>query len=160
MKKALVFRHVPHEGLGTLEPFLRHSQIAIEYCDLFANHPIPKTSTPYDFIISMGGPMNVDETNRFPFLMAERNFISEAIQSEKPVLGICLGAQMIARALGAPVYPGPQKEIGWYQIQLTEAGRRDPIFQGINELNPEVFQWHGDTFDLPRGATLLASAAL
>ncbi|OGW85481.1 MAG: hypothetical protein A3C35_05850 [Omnitrophica bacterium RIFCSPHIGHO2_02_FULL_46_11] len=160
MKKALVFRHVSHEGLGTLESFLKRSKIAIEYCDLFSNQPVPKSSAGYDFIISMGGPMNVDETDRFPFLLAERKFISEAIQSGKPVLGICLGAQMIARALGASVYLGTQKEIGWYSIQLTEAGQKDHAFQGITGSHPTVFQWHGDTFDLPYGAMLLASSDL
>ena len=160
MKKVFVFRHVPHEGLGTLETFLSRNHFQIQYLDLFQNSSIPKEPTDCEFVISMGGPMNVDETDRYPFLKLEREFIQKAIQAEKPVLGICLGAQMIARALGAQVYPGPQKEIGWYPIQLSNAALKDILFQAFPVRNPTVFQWHGDTFDLPEGATLLASSRL
>ncbi len=160
MKRVLVFRHVAHEGLGTIEPFLKRSNIAIEYCDLFQGPPVPQNSNNYDFVISMGGPMNVDEIESYPFLKAERTFLSNAIRSGKPVVGICLGAQMIARALEAKVYPGRQKEIGWFPIQLSEAGKKDPIFGNVKHSDPIVFQWHGDTFDLPKGTTLLASSPL
>ncbi len=160
MKKVLVFQHVPHEGLGTIESFLKRSGIAIDYCGLFWESPIPKNSDDYDFVISMGGPMNVDEIDRYPFLRAERMFPSKAIQSGKSVLGICLGAQMIARALHAKVYPGPQKEIGWFPIRLPEAGKKDSVFRNVKDLNPIVFQWHSDTFDLPKGAIPLASSPL
>ena len=159
MKKVLTFRHVPHEGLGTIEPFLKRAMVQIEYCDLFRANHIPDTPDKYDFIISMGGPMNVDETECYPFLKAERAFISNAIQAGKPVLGICLGAQLIARALEARVYPGPQKEIGWHSIQLSKAGKEDRVFGAMEISEPVVFQWHGDTFDLPKGAALLASSA-
>ena len=160
MKRVLVFRHVSHEGLGTIESFLKRHNIEIESCDLFQNTPMPKNSEAYDFVISMGGPMNVDETVRFPFLKTEQTFLSKVIHSGKPVLGVCLGAQMIARALDAKVYHGKQKEIGWFPIQLTQAGKKDSIFRNIKEPSPIVFQWHGDTFDLPEEATLLASSSL
>ncbi len=160
MRKVLVFRHVPHEGIGTIEPFLKRSNITIDYCDLFQTSFIPQNLDAYDFVISMGGPMNADETERYPFLKSEREALSKAIHSGKPVLGICLGAQMIARALDAKVYPGRQKEIGWFPIQLSEAGKKDRLFRAINDFSPVVFQWHGDTFDLPKGATLLASSHL
>ncbi|MBI4372635.1 MAG: amidotransferase [Candidatus Omnitrophica bacterium] len=160
MKKVLVFRHVSHEGLGTLETFLIRNQFEIEYLDLFRNSAFPKNSEPWDFVISMGGPMNADETDRYPFLRLERALIQDAIQRGKIVLGICLGAQMIARALGVPVYPGPQKEIGWYPIHLSKWASDDPAFESIENTNPIVFQWHGDTFDLPKGATLLASSEI
>ena len=160
MKKVLVFCHVPHEGLGTIEPFLKHLAVDIEYCDLFRSDTVPSDPSTYDFIISMGGPINVDETEKFPFLKSERTFISDAIHAGKPVLGICLGAQLIARALGAKVYPGTQKEIGWYPIRLSEAGKTDSAFANIGASEPVVFQWHGDTFDLPKGAALLASSAV
>lgn len=158
MSSALVFRHVPHEGLGTIEPFLNHLKVEIEYGNLWANRLIPRDPHPYDYIISMGGPMNVDETDRYPFLKEERNLISKAIHSGIPVLGICLGAQVIARALGARVYPGPQKEIGWYPIRFQDAAKQDPVFQAIHRPEANVFHWHGDTFDLPDGAVLLASS--
>lgn len=161
MKKVLVFRHVPHEGLGTIEPFLkRHLEVEIEYCDLFSENFASKSPRDYDYVIAMGGPMNVDETERYPFLLKEREFISSAIHLGIPVLGICLGAQMIARALGAKVYPGKKKEIGWYPIQFSKEGSNDPLFRNTLESNPIVFHWHGDTFDLPKGATLLASSEL
>lgn len=161
MKRVLVFRHVPHEGLGTLELFLKRSGIQIDYCDLFLNSPVPSNSEDYNFVISMGGSMNVDETERFPFLREERIFIERAVHSGKtPVLGICLGAQMIAHALGSRVYPGTKKEIGWYPIKLLKASQKDPLFKDIPNSNPTVFHWHGDTFELPKGSVLLASSAL
>ncbi|MBI4395231.1 MAG: glutamine amidotransferase, partial [Candidatus Omnitrophica bacterium] len=160
MKKVLVFRHVPHEGLGTLETFLSRNQFSIEYLDLFRNSQVPKSSQAWDFFISMGGPMNADETQRYPFLQSERDLICDAIKKGKRVFGICLGAQMIARALEARVYAGQKKEIGWYSIRLSRWAKEDPAFQSIRDSNPTVFQWHGDTFDLPKGSTLLASSDL
>lgn len=160
MKRALVFRHVPHEGLGTLEPFFEKSKVNIEYCDLFTGDPISDDLERYDMIISMGGPMNADETDRYPFLLDERETIKEAIRLKLPVFGICLGSQIIARALGANVYPGPKKEIGWFPIHLKEEAKKDPVFSAFKEKDPVVFHWHGDTFDLPKGAVLLASSDL
>ncbi len=160
MKKVLVFRHVPHEILGTLEPFLNSRHVTIEYCDLFKNAVVPSNPDPYRLILSMGGPMNADETNRFPFLASERTFLKKAIHQGKSAIGICLGSQIIARALNAKVYAGVQKEIGWYPIMLSEAGKKDPIFGNFTEKNPVVFHWHGDTFELPKGAFHLASSDL
>ena len=160
MKKVLVFRHVPHEGLGTIESFLKRSSVQIDYCDLFQNNAIPVNPLDYHFVISMGGPMNVDEIERYPFLGSEKTFIAQAIRSKVPVLGVCLGAQMIARALGARVSLGPQKEIGWYPIQFSKQAVNDPLFYDLFDSKPIVFHWHGDTFDLPVGAALLASSKL
>ena len=160
MKKVLVFRHVPHEGLGSIEPFLNRAQISIDYRDLFSKSSIPSHPSGYDFVISMGGPMNVDETGRYPFLAEERAFIARAVHKEIPVLGICLGAQMIAKSLGARVYAGAQKEIGWHPIRFTKEAKSDPVLGGFSASKPVVFHWHGDTFDLPTGATLLASSGL
>lgn len=158
MKKVLVFRHVPHEGLGTIEPFLKQSNVAIEYCDLFKQHPVPQNLDPYSFVISMGGPMNVDETDRYPFLASERTLMAKAIRENLPVLGICLGAQMIARALGARVYRGPQKEIGWYPVHFSAEASEEPMFKDFSTEHPIVFHWHGDTFDLPPSAVRLAAS--
>lgn len=160
MKRVLVFRHVSHEGLGTIEPFLKRHHIPIHYCDLFLKNPIPQNPSDYDYVISMGGPMNVDETDKFPFLFKERQFLMRAIQNGIPILGICLGAQLIARALGARVYAGSQKEIGWYPIRFTGKAIEDPVFNPISRSEPVVFHWHGDTFDLPQKAVLLAFSNL
>lgn len=110
-------------------------------------------------LIVMGGPMGVYEADRYPFLKRERDYIRKVIDAKKPVLGICLGAQLVARALGARVYPNRKKEIGWYRVRLTPTGRKDPLMKG-GPVSPWVFQWHGDTFDLPRGAHRLASSSL
>lgn len=158
MKPILVFRHVAHEGLGTMEPFLRQAQVQVEYCDLFGGKPVPADLSRYAMIISMGGPMNVDEIKRYPFLLEERKAIRKAIELNLPVLGICLGSQMIVRALGAEVKAGSKKEIGWFPLQFTREASRDPVFAGIEREPPMVFHWHGDTFDLPKGAVHLASS--
>lgn len=160
MKKILVFRHVPHEDLGTLRPFLDSRKVLIEYCDLFKHSAVPENPSSYSLVISMGGPMNVDETERYPFLGGERLFLRKAIDSGTSVLGVCLGSQMIARALGARIYKGNQKEIGWFPIQLTDSCLSDPVFGQTKERKPYVFHWHGDTFDIPKGAVRLASSHL
>ncbi|HRY30246.1 MAG TPA: gamma-glutamyl-gamma-aminobutyrate hydrolase family protein, partial [Elusimicrobiota bacterium] len=126
----------------------------------FPSLPAPSTLSG---IVVMGGPMGVYDQSRFPFLKKELGYIRRCLERHLPALGICLGAQMIARALGARVYPSRQKEIGWYPVRLTAAGRRDPFFRessGGKETGRRiVFQWHGDTFDLPRRAELLATAS-
>jgi GMP synthase-like glutamine amidotransferase len=103
--------------------------------------------------------MNVDEVDRYPFLRAEVGWIREAVEARIPVLGICLGAQLLAKALGAAVYPNRIKEIGWYEIALTAEAASDPLFEGCSP-RQTVFQWHGDTFDLPAGAVHLATSPL
>ena len=106
-------------------------------------------------LIFLGGPMSVNDG--LPFLERELEVVRQALDRGQPVLGICLGSQLIARALGASVYRNPVKEIGWFEIRLTEAGARDALFGCMNGTE-RVFHWHGETFDLPRGATLLASS--
>ena len=101
--------------------------------------------------------MNVDETDRYPHLDIEVKLLREALRRDFPILGICLGAQLLARALGAQVRPGPEKEIGWYDLQVTQAAKDDPLL-GHFGATETVFQWHGDTFDIPEGAQLLASS--
>jgi GMP synthase-like glutamine amidotransferase len=107
----------------------------------------------------MGGPMGVYDDAMYPFLRQEHDFLQRAIVQEVPLLGICLGSQLLAKALGACVYRNPQKEIGWYTVDLTAAGCTDPLFAGIDS-PMRVFQWHGDAFELPAGATALASSPL
>jgi GMP synthase-like glutamine amidotransferase len=105
----------------------------------------------------MGGPMNVYEDKKYPFLREESNFLKQAIDDGVPVLGICLGAQMIARACGASVVKASQKEVGWSKVFLTDMGKEDMLFRGLSETLP-VFQWHEDTFELPVGGQLLATS--
>jgi GMP synthase (glutamine-hydrolysing) len=121
-----------------------------------AGQPLP----PHDEVagaVVMGGPMNVDEVERFPALAEEREWLAEAVRRELPLLGICLGAQLLARALGAEVRPGERKEVGFGAVEIADA--EDPVLAGLAP-GAEVLHWHGDVFDLPDGATHLASSAL
>ncbi len=158
-KPVLVIRHVPHEGLGILADVLTAANVTWQTVDLFGSQQDDLDVAAYSGMIIMGGPMNVDDTEQYPQLVSEVGWIKNAIDRELPVLGVCLGAQLIAKALGAKVYPGPAKEIGWYPVDMTEAASSDPLFQTCRP-RETVFQWHGDTFDLPSGATLLASSEL
>lgn len=159
MPKLLVFQHVAHEILGTLDPLLRGSGFRIKYVN-FQRHPdIVPNLNGYDGLIVLGGPMNVDEVDGYPHLETEVNLIREAVELGMPILGICLGSQLIAKALGAKVKKNREKEIGWYDVAPTKAGKDDPLvshFAGTEK----IFQWHGDIFEIPRGALLLASSKL
>jgi len=157
MKRLLVFQHVPHEILGTLDPLLRASGFRIRYVN-FSRQPDARPDvSDYHGLIVLGGPMNCDQSDRHPHLAAEIEIIQEALTHGKPVLGICLGAQLIARALGARVSRNPVKEIGWYDLSPTEAGKTDPLFSKLAD-RQMIFQWHGDTFEIPDGAVHLASS--
>jgi len=159
MPRLLVFQHVAHEILGTLDPLLRDSGFRIKYVN-FERHPDFEPGLGgYDGLIVLGGPMNVDEVDRYPNLYREAEAIGSAVESGMPVLGICLGSQLIAKALGARVYKNKEKEIGWYDLSPTEEGGRDPILSHFSGTE-KIFQWHGDTFDIPEGAVLLASSPL
>jgi GMP synthase (glutamine-hydrolysing) len=158
-KPVLVIRHVPHEGLGIFEDVLTAAGVGWRTLDLFGADQVEVDVDDYAGMIVMGGPMNVDETEQYPQLGSEVQWIKNAIDRELPVLGVCLGAQLIAKALGAKVYAGPSQEIGWYPLTMNKAAQSDPLFQ-ICRPRETVFQWHADTFDLPRGATLLASSEL
>ncbi|HIF63095.1 MAG TPA: type 1 glutamine amidotransferase [Deltaproteobacteria bacterium] len=157
MRKILVFQHVAHELLGTLNPLLKDSGFRIRYVN-FDRDPAARPSLDgYFGLVVLGGPMNVDQVDLYPFLAVEVELVAEALQRGMPVLGICLGAQILARALGADVRPHHSKEIGWYQINPTPAGADDPVFAGMSDTE-HIFQWHGDTFDIPSGAVHLASS--
>jgi GMP synthase (glutamine-hydrolysing) len=155
MRKLLVCQHVPHEILGTLDPLFRHAGFRIRYVN-FGRHPHAQPSLDgYRGLIVLGGPMNVDEVDRHPHLATEVRLIEQAVARDLPVLGICLGAQLIAKTLGARVYANGEKEIGWYDVAPTDAGGTDPLFAHFGATE-RVFQWHGDTFTLPAGAVHLA----
>lgn len=156
-RKILVFQHVPFEPLGTLDPVLRKAGFRIRYVN-FGREPQARPSLDgYVGIIALGGPMNVDEVAAHPHLATEVELLREANERGMQVLGICLGAQLLARALGGDVERAPRKEIGWYDLALTEAGERDEV---LGEFAPvqRIFQWHGDRFTLPPGAVSLAGS--
>ena len=149
-------QHVCFEGLGSIGQWAQERQYGTSVTRLYCNDVLPDLDT-FDMLIVMGGPMGVGDEKCYPWLKSEKEFLSKVIAADKPVLGVCLGAQLLAEVLGARVYPNAEKEIGWFPVQLTEEGRRSGFFQGLpSEL--EVFHWHGETFELPQGASLLASS--
>ena len=144
-------QHVPFEGLGIIEKWAIENDFTLSCTRLYAGEKLPAVET-FDWLVVMGGPMGIYDYDEHPWLVAEKEFIKQAIDANKTVLGICLGAQLMADVLGAKVYPGPEKEIGWFPIQRSE---------GSPNLLPEeltVFHWHGDTFEIPEGAIRLASS--
>lgn len=159
MPRLLVFQHVAHEILGTLDPLLRDAGFRIKYVN-FERHPDAEPILDgYDGLIVLGGPMNVDEVDTYPNLNTEVKLIQNAVEQEMPILGICLGSQLLAKALGAKVVKNPEKEIGWYELSPTKGGEKDPLISNFTSVE-KIFQWHGDTFVLPKGAELLASSPL
>ncbi|HOW18555.1 MAG TPA: type 1 glutamine amidotransferase [Phycisphaerae bacterium] len=153
----LVIMHAESEGPGTLGEFLIGAGATVQTARLHAGDRLPPDPREFDALVSMGGPMNVYEEARYPFLRDETEFLREAIRADVPTLGICLGAQMIAKACGARVVRAPQKEVGWSEVTLTDAGVTDPLFHGQPRVMP-VFQWHEDMFEVPAEGTLLATS--
>lgn len=151
--KILVTMHHPEEGPGVLGEFLASRGGELLLCRLYQGEALPEGD--FDAVISMGGPMNVYEELMHPWLAPEADYLGQAARAGVPVMGICLGAQLLARGLGARVVDSPAKELGWYPVELTPAAGEDPLFAGVaGEF--EVFQWHGDMFEIPEGAGLLA----
>jgi GMP synthase-like glutamine amidotransferase len=152
--RAHYLQHVPFEGLGSIEGWLRNAGYDISATRLYQSEELPDIGD-LDFIVVMGGPMSVNDTDEYPWLAAESAFVKQAIAAGIPTLGVCLGAQLIASSMGAKVYPNSEKEIGWYPVQgVTDEA--DAVFNFPKEL--EVFHWHGETFDLPQGAVRLAQS--
>lgn len=151
-----ILQHVAWEGPGLIaaEAQARGLHTDIRCLDLGADLPRPDD---VEGLVVMGGPMGAHETDKHPFLAEECSLIAKLVRRNRPVLGVCLGAQLLARALGARVFPGQGPEIGFGFVELTAEGKRDALF-GPNGPSVPVFHWHGDTFDLPAGATLLASS--
>lgn len=154
MKIAAVIRHVHFEDLGAFEPILSQRGFAIRYYEAGIHDLETPGLRECDLLIVLGAPIGAYEEDRYPFLKEEISNIENRLNRELPLLGICLGAQLIARALGSRVYPGPAKEIGWAPIALTPAGKQS-CARHLD--GGPVLHWHGDTFDLPNGAELLAS---
>jgi GMP synthase (glutamine-hydrolysing) len=155
VKPILALQHVPHETLGTVEAALTGAGFQCRYVDLSRKVPQRLELHQAAGLVVLGGPMNVDQTDQYPFLEPEVAWIREAVEAELPVLGICLGSQLVAKALGAKVAPNAVKEIGWYPVELTPEASDDLLFGGCGP-KMSVFQWHGDTFELPPGAVRLA----
>ena len=148
--------HVPFEGLGCIEQWITDHHHKLSYTCLYGNDRFPQMDE-IDWLIVMGGPMGVYDEADYPWLAEEKNFILNAIQHGKTVIGICLGSQLIAGVLGANVYPNHQKEIGWYDVKLTEAAIKHPLFKNF-DAKFTVFHWHGDTFDIPEGSIHILSS--
>jgi len=153
----LVMKHVEIEGPGLIEDFLRQEKTPYQILTLESGLRLPKLDNLTHLVI-LGGPMNVYEEDRYPFLKIEDLFIKEAIQRGKSILGICLGAQLIAKALGAKVFKAPVREIGWYDVSLTRIGSIDPFFSQLPK-RFSVFQWHEDTFEIPLRAITIATSS-
>jgi GMP synthase (glutamine-hydrolysing) len=158
LRSAVALRHVAHEDLGLLAQVLPDAGFAVFYREAPGddlNDPAIETA---DLLIVLGGPFGVYETGTYPFLAREIGILERRLALGRPTLGICLGAQLMAKALGARVFPGPVKEVGWGGIALTADGRTSAL-QPLGDDGAVVLHWHGDTFDLPAGATRLAQNA-
>ena len=152
------FQHVAFEGLGIIEGWVKKNNHKLSSTKFYQDEKLPEIDH-IDWLIVMGGPMGVYDEDKYPWLKAEKEFITKAISENKTVIGICLGSQLIAAVCGAKVYPNTQKEIGWFPLQLTDQGKGNSVFKGLPE-DLTVFHWHGDTFDLPQGAVRLAETRI
>jgi GMP synthase (glutamine-hydrolysing) len=159
MSAVLALRHVPFEDLGYFESVLADRGLGVRYVDAVTDDLAVIDAVRPDLVVVLGGPIGAYEDAAYPFLGDELRLIEHRLRANRPTLGICLGAQLIARALGARVHPGSVKEIGWAPLTLTEAGKRSPL-RFIAQGGGIVLHWHGDTFELPDGAVHLASSAL
>ena len=155
MKNAVAIRHVAFEDAGTLKGVLEDRGISLNYLEAGVDDLAPAKTA--DLLLVLGGPIGIYETDRYPFIKGELAIVEAAVKQGTPVIGICLGCQALAAVLAARVYPGKHKELGWDEMTLTAEGKASPLaaIDGVRVLN-----WHGDTFDLPQGATRLASTAI
>lgn len=157
MKKVLVIRNVSYETEGLLESLLRDEGLELAIVDFQQDASVEPRLDGYAGVVVMGGPMGANDTDRFPYLLQVERLCLEAMERSIPLVGVCLGAQIMAKVLGSEVYPNPVREVGWYDLTMAEGAGRDPLFSGLDP-REVVLQWHGDTFDLPKGAVLLASS--
>ncbi len=153
--RLMTFQHVPFEDLGSIRQWAEGRGHSIQTTRFFAGDRIPELHD-LDWLVVMGGPMGTKDEDRYDWLGPEKAFIRSAIHHGKTVVGICLGAQLIAEALGAKVYPNPRREIGWFDLKKHPHLSSLPLVERFPD-RLEAFHWHGDTFDIPEGAVLLAS---
>jgi GMP synthase-like glutamine amidotransferase len=154
--RVLVLQHIACEPPGVFEDVLHERGAELHRVELDEGQALPEWRD-VDAIVAMGGPMSVNDDDELPWLTAEKRAIGEAVRAGTPYWGVCLGVQLLAASLDARVYPGPEPEVGLLPVQVTAAGRDDPVFGGLAD-DLVTLQWHGDTFDLPHGSTLLASS--
>jgi GMP synthase (glutamine-hydrolysing) len=152
----LVLQHIACEPPGVFEDVLRERGAELHRVELDEGEPLPDWRA-FDAIVAMGGPMSATDDDTLPWLTEEKRLIGEAVRAGTPFWGVCLGVQLLAASLGARVYPGAKPEVGLLPVELTDDGREDPVFGGYDDALVTL-QWHGDTFDLPEGATRLASS--
>jgi GMP synthase-like glutamine amidotransferase len=150
-------QHVAFEGLGSIEPWIRQNTHRLTGTRLYLNEELPSLDG-IDLLIVMGGPMNIYEENKYSWLVEEKRFLDKAISKGRSVLGICLGAQLLAGLLGARIYAGAHKEIGWFPVETTEIAGTSTLFSTFPPCL-DAFHWHGDTFDIPEGAKHIARSA-
>ncbi len=157
MKTALIIRHVPHEGVAGYRAPIEREGYAIRRIDVtdpgFSSIDLNRP----DLLVMMGGPMGVYEQDEYPWITCQLGRLARRLESNRPTLGVCFGAQMMAAALGARVYPGPVKEVGFHPVHILDAARDSPL-RHLEEV--PILHWHGDTFDLPEDVELLASSPL
>jgi GMP synthase (glutamine-hydrolysing) len=156
VKTALAIRHIAFEDLGSFAAVLAARGIGLRHVEAGVDDLASLDPGAADLLVVLGGPIGAYEEDSYPFILDEIQLLERRLAIDLPTLGICLGAQLMARALGARVYPGPTKEIGWTPLELTPAGANSPLAHVGGE-RTSMLHWHGDTFDLPAGATLLAS---
>ena len=154
--KVLVVQHAAPETLGTIADVMEPKGVSVQYVRVFQDEPVPKGMDGASGLIVMGGPMAVRDQGRFPYLRDEMRLMEQALKESKPVLGICLGSQLLASILGARV-TAAKKEIGWGPVRLAPQAQQDPLWAGVPD-SFTAFHWHGDIFDLPPGAVSLASS--
>ncbi|MGZ9108256.1 MAG: glutamine amidotransferase-related protein [Micavibrio sp.] len=158
IRTATIFRHILDNGPATIADVLRERDVEMNFIDVFSESIDHFDPLSTDLLVVLGGACGVYQEADYPFLAHERRILERRLKADRPTLGICLGAQLMASALGAKVYKAPQgPEIGWYPLEVNEAGQ-DSAIRYLDETYTQVMQWHGDTFDLPEGATLLASS--
>lgn len=154
-----VIRHLAFEDLASFTSVLQAKDIEVNYVEAAYDDLSQIDALSDELLVILGGPISVNDSDMFPFLEIELELLKQRIAADKPTLGICLGAQLIAAALGADVYSGEVKEIGWYPLGLSEAGK-DSALRYLSAEHCSMLHWHGETFDLPEGAVLLASSEL
>ncbi|MCS6943229.1 MAG: type 1 glutamine amidotransferase [Geminocystis sp.] len=143
-------QHVPFEGLGYIETWAKENNYRLTATRFYENDSLPGMSS-FDWLVVLGGPMGVYDENKYPWLKKEKQWLKTAIDNGKTIIGICLGAQLIAEVLGGRVFANRKKEIGWFAVKVTEAGKKTEILRDIPSCLM-AFHWHGDTFDIPENA--------
>ena len=160
LKKVLILQHVASEGAGTIRAYMETHNVPFHVIKFYENEALPKNLSEVRSMVVMGGPMNVYEEEKFPFLKAEDSFVKQSIKEKIPILGVCLGSQLLAKALGAKVFKAKAPEIGWGDVEISKGGAKDKIFNELKSSKLRVIQWHEDTFELPGGAVHLASSKI